>query len=74
MPAMGALKIEAIAPAVPHPTSVIRCRSFNAKNLAMFEFATKFGHVYACGTGGGVLGLYQTGALPVKNYTTNIME
>ncbi len=36
-PAMGALKIDAIAPAVPHPTNVILCRSFNFNNFARLE-------------------------------------
>jgi hypothetical protein len=37
IPAIGALKMEDIAPAAPQPTKVTRCRSFNEKYLAMFE-------------------------------------
>ena len=36
-PAIGALKIEEIAPAAPQPTRVIRWRSFNLKRRAMEE-------------------------------------
>ncbi|MEE9613160.1 MAG: aldehyde ferredoxin oxidoreductase N-terminal domain-containing protein, partial [Desulfatiglandales bacterium] len=41
-----------------------------AKELA--EFAKSFGTVYEWGTGGGLSTLYSLGALPIKNYTTNI--
>jgi hypothetical protein len=37
IPAIGALKMEDIAPAAPQPTSVTRCRSFNEKNFAIFD-------------------------------------
>jgi aldehyde:ferredoxin oxidoreductase len=42
------------------------------KNNELFEFAKTFGVIYQWGTGGGFSGLYGMGALPVKNYTTNI--
>lgn len=38
----------------------------------MFEFAKGFGVIYQWGTGGGFSGLCGVGALPVKNYTTNL--
>ena len=37
IPAMGALKIEAMAPAAPQPTRVMRWRSLSEKYLAMFD-------------------------------------
>ncbi|MBW2120473.1 MAG: hypothetical protein JRH07_01335 [Deltaproteobacteria bacterium] len=43
-----------------------------AKNLALFEHAKGFGTFYQWGTGGGFSALYGIGALPVKNYTTNV--
>jgi aldehyde:ferredoxin oxidoreductase len=42
------------------------------RNNELFEFAKTFGTIYQWGTGGGFSGLYGWGALPVKNYTTNI--
>lgn len=42
----------------------------SAKELV--EFAKSFGTVYEWGTGGGLSTLYSMGALPIKNYTTNI--
>jgi len=42
------------------------------KNAELFEFAKTFGTIYQWGTGGGFSTLYGWGALPVKNYTTNI--
>jgi aldehyde:ferredoxin oxidoreductase len=41
-------------------------------NLAMFEHAKTFGTVYEWGTAGGFSAVHDAGALPVKNYTTNI--
>ena len=41
-------------------------------NDRMFEFAKTFGPFYQWGTGGGFSAIYGQGALPVKNYTTNI--
>lgn len=41
-------------------------------NDKMFEFAKTFGVFYQWGTGGGFSAIYGQGALPVKNYTTNI--
>jgi aldehyde:ferredoxin oxidoreductase len=40
-------------------------------NLAMFEHAKTTG-VYEWGTAGGFSGLHEAGALPVRNYTTNL--
>ncbi len=42
------------------------------KNNELFEFAKTFGTIYQWGSGGGFSSLYAMGALPVKNYTTNI--
>ncbi len=42
------------------------------KNAELFEFAKTFGTIYEWGSGGGFSSLYAMGALPVKNYTTNI--
>ena len=42
------------------------------KNIELFEFAKTFGTIYKWGTGGGFSGLHGMGALPVKNYTTNV--
>jgi aldehyde:ferredoxin oxidoreductase len=42
------------------------------KAKEMVEFAKGFGTIYEWGTGGGFSGLHDTGALPVKNYTTNL--
>jgi len=41
-------------------------------NEALFEFAKGYGTFYQWGTGGGFSAIYGVGALPVKNYTTNI--
>jgi aldehyde:ferredoxin oxidoreductase len=43
-----------------------------AGNEALFEYAKGFGTFYQWGTGGGVSALCGAGALPVRNYTTNI--
>ena len=42
------------------------------KNKELFEFTKNFGTFYKWGTGGGFSTIYAMGALPVKNYTTNI--
>jgi aldehyde:ferredoxin oxidoreductase len=42
------------------------------KDKELFEFAKNFGTFYKWGTGGGFSTIYAMGALPVKNYTTNI--
>ena len=42
------------------------------KNEENFEFVKTFGAIYEWGTGGGFSSLCGMGALPVKNYTTNI--
>ncbi len=42
------------------------------KNNELFEFAKTFGTIYQWGSGGGFSSLYAMGALPIKNYTTNI--
>ncbi|MGQ9694258.1 MAG: aldehyde ferredoxin oxidoreductase family protein [Thermodesulfobacteriota bacterium] len=42
------------------------------KNNELLEFAKNFGTIYKWGSGGGFSTLYAQGALPVKNYTTNI--
>ncbi len=41
-------------------------------NLAMFEHAKGFGHVFEWGTGGGFSAVHDGGRLPVRNYTTNL--
>jgi aldehyde:ferredoxin oxidoreductase len=41
-----------------------------AKELV--EFVKTFGQIYQWGTGGGFSALYGAGALPVRNYTTNL--
>lgn len=46
--------------------------SLKDNNEAMFEFAKGFGTYYEWGTGGGFSMMQSHGALPVKNYTTNI--
>jgi aldehyde:ferredoxin oxidoreductase len=43
-----------------------------ATNKETFEFSKTFGVIYQWGTGGGFSTLYGMGALPVRNYTTNI--
>ena len=43
-----------------------------AKNNNLFEFAKTFGTIYQWGSGGGFSTLSAMGALPVKNYTTNL--
>lgn len=47
-------------------------QALQAKNNELFEFAKNFGVIYKWGSGGGFSTLYAQGALPVKNYTTNI--
>jgi aldehyde:ferredoxin oxidoreductase len=47
-------------------------RALREKNNELFEFAKTFGTIYQWGSGGGFSTLYAMGALPVKNYTTNI--
>lgn len=42
------------------------------KNDALFEIAKVAGPIYKWGTGGAFSFVYNGGALPVKNYTTNI--
>ncbi len=46
--------------------------ALKVKNNELFEFAKNFGVIYKWGSGGGFSTLYAQGALPVKNYTTNI--
>ena len=41
-------------------------------NLAMFEHAKTFGPFYQWGTGGGFSAIHDMGALPVRNYATNL--
>jgi aldehyde:ferredoxin oxidoreductase len=41
-------------------------------NLAMFEHAKTFGPFYKWGTGGGFSAIHDMGALPVRNYATNL--
>jgi len=43
-----------------------------AKNNNLLEFAKTFGTIYQWGSGGGFSTLSAMGALPVKNYTTNL--
>ena len=43
-----------------------------AGNLAMFEHAKTFGPFYQWGTGGGFSPIHDMGALPVRNYATNL--
>ena len=43
-----------------------------AANLAMFEHAKGFGHVYQWGSAGGLSAVHDAGVLPVKNYTTDL--
>ena len=43
-----------------------------ASNLAMFEHAKTFGPFYQWGTGGGFSPIHDMGALPVRNYATNL--
>jgi len=42
------------------------------KNNELFEFAKTFGTIYQWGSAGGFSSLYAMGALPVKNYTTDL--
>ena len=42
------------------------------KAKELVEFTKNFGTTYKWGTGGGFSALHDNGALPVKNYTTNI--
>lgn len=42
------------------------------KNDALFEIAKVSGPIYQWGSGGGFSAVYGMGALPVRNYTTNI--
>jgi aldehyde:ferredoxin oxidoreductase len=44
----------------------------NENNLAMFEHAKTFGPFYQWGTGGGFSAIHDMGALPVRNYATNL--
>lgn len=46
--------------------------TMKVKNKEMFEFTKTFGPIHQWGTGGGFSTLYAMGALPVKNYTTNL--
>ena len=47
-------------------------KGLKEKNKEMFEFAKSFGPFFQWGTGGGFSVIYGIGALPVKNYTTNV--
>jgi len=70
---MGAKKIKAVvAFRGPRRLKVKDPDLLKEKVREMVEFAKNFGTVYAWGTGGGFSTLHALGALPVKNYTTDI--
>ncbi|HOE17749.1 MAG TPA: aldehyde ferredoxin oxidoreductase C-terminal domain-containing protein [Syntrophorhabdaceae bacterium] len=52
--------------------AIIDQERMKEKNEALFEIAKVAGPIYKWGTGGGFSFVYNGGALPVKNYTTNI--
>jgi aldehyde:ferredoxin oxidoreductase len=51
---------------------VYAAEKLKEKNNELFEFAKTFGTIFQWGSGGGFSSLYAMGALPTKNYTTNI--
>lgn len=70
---MGAKKLKAVvASSGKRNFEISDPEKLREKNNELFEFAKSFGVIYQWGTGGGFSGLYGMGALPVKNYTTNI--
>ncbi len=70
---MGAKKLKAVvAYRGPRNFAIHDPEALKVKNNELFEFAKNFGVIYKWGSGGGFSTLYAQGALPVKNYTTNI--
>lgn len=70
---MGAKRLKAI---VAHNSgnaiSVADPTALRQVDQECFDFMKEFGPFYKWGTGGGLSAIYGQGALPVKNYTTNI--
>jgi len=52
--------------------SIIDSEGLKENNLAMFDHAKTFGPFYQWGTGGGFSPIHNMGALPVRNYATNL--
>lgn len=52
--------------------SVAKPDELRRVDLECFEFMKGFGPFYRWGTGGGLSAIYGQGALPVRNYTTNM--
>jgi len=70
---MGAKKLKAVvAYRGPRNFAIHDPEGLKVKNNELLEFAKNFGVIYKWGSGGGFSTLYAQGALPVKNYTTNI--
>lgn len=70
---MGAKNLKAVvAYRGPRNFGIYDPEALKVKNNELFEFAKNFGVIYKWGSGGGFSTLYAQGALPVKNYTTNL--
>ena len=70
---MGAKNLKAVvAYRGPRNFDIYDPEALKVKNNELFEFAKNFGVIYKWGSGGGFSTLYAQGALPVKNYTTNL--
>jgi aldehyde:ferredoxin oxidoreductase len=72
---MGAKKLKAlVAHNAPRGFSVADPAGLKQADLECFSFMKEFGPFYKWGTGGGFSTIYGQGALPVRNYTTNIFQ
>ncbi len=70
---MGSKKLKAVV--VYKGSSKVSVKdeeALKAVNKEMFEFSKTFAGVYEWGTGGNFSNVYTVGALPVKNYATNL--
>lgn len=72
---MGAKNLKAlVAHRAPRGFSVADPAGLKEADSECFAFMKGFGPFYKWGTGGGFSTIYGQGALPVRNYTTNLFE
>lgn len=72
---MGAKNLKAlVAHRAPRGFFVADSEGVKKADLECFGFMKEFGPFYRWGTGGGFSTIYGQGALPVRNYTTNIFQ
>lgn len=72
---MGAKNLKAlVAHRAPRGFRVADPAGLKQADLECFCFMKEFGPFYKWGTGGGLSAIYGQGALPVRNYTTNLFQ